>query len=118
MTTITSSRSRKYEVPARRTTLRRRLATAALVASAVIVGGMGWRWVLVEATTDYGTAPDSIAAQPASVPITKHAPPPVGVEVIVLDVHTAHPPVPTVTPPKARPSTTSSRPRSQSSGAR
>ena len=119
MTTITGSSSRKYEVQARAaTTVRRRLATAAFVALALIVGVLGWRWVLVEATTDYGPAPDSIAAEPTSRPVTKHAPPPVGVEVTVLDVHTARPESPTATPTKARPAATSSRPRPQSKGAR
>ena len=111
MTTIASSRSRKYEVRARPTmTVRRRLAAAAFVASAVIVGVFGWRWVLVEATTDYGPGPDSVAAEPAR-PVIKHAPPPVGVEVIVLDVHTASPASSMTTPAKARPAAPSSRPR-------
>jgi hypothetical protein len=115
MTIIASSRSGKNEVPARRTTtVRRRLATAAFVASAVIVGVFGWRWVLVEATTDYGPA-DPVAAEPAR-PVSRHAPPPVGVEVTVLDIHTASPASPTATPAKARPAP-SSRPRPLSKSA-
>src|SRR5262245_47415312 len=110
MTVIASSRSGKIEVPARRTTtVRKRLATAAFVASAVIVVVFGWRWVLVEATTDYGPA-EPVAAEPAR-PVTRHAPLPAGVEVTVLDVHTASPASPTATPAKARPAAPSSRPR-------
>lgn len=118
MTTIASSRSGKYKVADRPTmTVRRRLATAAFVASAVIVGVFGWRWVLVEATTDYGPGPDSFAAEPAR-PVAKPAPPPAGVEVTVLDVHTASPASSTATPTKARPAAPSSRPRPLSKSAR
>ena len=110
MTIIASSRPGKIEVPARpTTTVRRRLATAAFVASAVIVGVFGWRWVLVEATTDYDPA-EPVATEPAR-PVTRHAPPPVGVEVTVLDVHTASAASPTAAPATARPAAPSSRPR-------
>ena len=116
MTIIASSRSGKNEVPRRTTTVRRRLATAAFVASAVIVGVFGWRWVLVEATTDYGPA-EPVATEPAR-PVARHAPPPVGVEVTVLDVHTASSASPAVTPANARPAASNSRQRPLSKSAR
>jgi hypothetical protein len=101
-------------VAARRTaTVPRRLATAAFVASALIVGVLGWRWALVEATTDYGPEPDALVAAPAMRPVTKPMPPPAGVEVTVLGVQTAAPPSPT----KARPAAPKARPRPQSKGA-
>ncbi|HEY0988210.1 MAG TPA: hypothetical protein VGD80_14195 [Kofleriaceae bacterium] len=102
-------------MPRRTTTVRRRLTTAAFVASAVIVGVFGWRWVLVEATTDYGAA-EPVAAEPR--PVARHAPPPVGVEVTVLDVHTASSASPAATPAKARPAASNSRPRPLSKSAR
>ena len=115
MTIITSSHAGTFEVAARPTiTVRRRLITAVCVASALIVGVLGWRWALVEATTDYGPGPDALVAEPVTRPVTKPAPPPSGVEAIVLDVHTA----PSTAPTKARPSVRSSRPRPQSRTAR
>ena len=116
MTIITSSRSGMYEVAARPTiTVRRRLATAAFVASALLAGVLGWRWVLVEATTEYGPEPEALVAEPATRPVAKQVLPPAGVEATVLDVHTAA--VPT-TPAKARAAIRNSRPRPQSKGAR
>lgn len=73
-------------------TARRRLATAAIVAAVMIVGVLGWRWALVEATTDYGPEPDSIASEPEVRPHVKHSPPEIELEVTVLDVHTANVP--------------------------
>src|SRR5688500_14568523 len=105
MTIITSSRAGNLEVADRPTvTVRRRLVTAACVASALIVGVLGWHWVLVEATTDYGPGPESLVSQPATRPVTKHVPPAVGVEATVLDVYTA----PAIAPTKARPAVRSS----------
>jgi hypothetical protein len=80
---------------------RRRFATAALVAAAMIVGVLGWRWVLVEATTDYGPGPDSLVTEPEVRPHAKHSPPPIELEVTVLDVHTATAPIPGAASPKA-----------------
>jgi hypothetical protein len=88
--------------PARPTsTARRRFATAAVVAAAMIVGVLGWRWVLVEATTDYGPAPDSLVTEPEVRPHAKRSPPPIEFEVTVLDVHTATVPFPGAVSPKA-----------------
>jgi hypothetical protein len=115
MTVITSSQWGKLEVAARPTiTVRRRLATAACVTSALIAGVLAWRWALVEATTDYGPSPEALVAEPATRPVTTPVPPPIGVEATVLDVHTA----PAIAPTKARPSVRSSRPRLQPKSAR
>ena len=75
----------------RSSSARRRLAKAAVVAAAMIAGVLAWRWALVEATTDYGPGPDSLATVPVVRPYAKHAPPPMELEVTVLDVHTAPP---------------------------
>ena len=84
-----------YNSPARPTsTARRRFATAALVAAAMIVGVLGWRWVLVEATTEYGPGPDSLVGEPDVRPRAKRSPPQIDLEVTVLDVHTAKAPAP------------------------
>jgi hypothetical protein len=85
---------------ARSSSAPRRLATAAVVAAAMIAGVLAWRWALVEATTDYGPSPDSLSAEPALRPYTTHAPPPMELEVTVLDVHTAAA-VPAVRAPRA-----------------
>src|SRR5262245_32979369 len=77
--------------PARPSSARRRLATAALVAAGMIAGVLGWRWALVEATTDYDAGPDGLATEPVVQPYAKHTPPPMELEVTVLDVHTATP---------------------------
>jgi hypothetical protein len=70
---------------------RGRLAKTAVIAAAMIAGVLAWRWALVEATTDYGPSPDSLATEPMVRPNAKHAPPPMELEVTVLDVHTAPP---------------------------
>ena len=79
------------ESDARPSSARRRLATAAVVAAAMIAGVLAWRWALVEATTDYGPGPDSLATEPVVRPYATHAPPTMELEVTVLDVHTASP---------------------------
>ena len=79
---------------ARPSSARRRLAQAAVVAAAMIAGVLAWRWALVEATTDYGPSSDSLATEPAVRPYAKHAPPPMELEVTVLDVHTLPPVAP------------------------
>lgn len=76
---------------ARPSSARRRLAMAAVVAAAMIAGVLAWRWALVEATTDYDSGPDSLATEPVVRPYAKHSPPPMELEVTVLDVHTAAP---------------------------
>jgi hypothetical protein len=115
MTIITSSRSGTLEAVAHTCTrVRRRLVTAAFVTTALFVGVLGWHWVLVEATTDYGPGPEALVAEPAARPVAKRVLPPVGVEATVLDVHTA----PSTAPTKARPAVRNSRPRQQSKGAR
>jgi hypothetical protein len=92
----------KYDSPARPPgTARRRFATAAVVAAALIIGVLGWRWVLVEATTDYGPAPESLAIEPEVRPHAKHSPPPIELEVTALDVHTAKEPFPGAASAKA-----------------
>ncbi|HSS02791.1 MAG TPA: hypothetical protein VLM79_37275 [Kofleriaceae bacterium] len=73
-----------------RPSARRRLAKAAVVAAAMIAGVLAWRWALVEATTDYAS-PDSLATEPVVRLYAKHTPPPMELEVTVLDVHTAPP---------------------------
>ena len=70
---------------------RRWLAKSAVVAAAMIAGALAWRWALVEATTDYGADPEALTTVPAVRPYAKHAPPPMELEVTVLDVHTAPP---------------------------
>ena len=55
----------------------------------MIVGALGWRWALVEATTDYGPETDAPTGDPEVRPYVKHSPPPAELEVTVLDVHTA-----------------------------
>jgi hypothetical protein len=91
--TVDSHRIGNSDSPARPTsTARRRLATAAVLLAAMIVGALGWRWALVEATTDYGPEPDALTGDPEVRPYVRHSPPPVELEVTVLDVHTAKAP--------------------------
>ena len=75
----------------RRSSARRWLAKAAVVAAAMIAGVLAWRWALVEATTDYGPETDSLTTEPVVRAYAMHAPPPMELEVTVLDVHTAPP---------------------------
>lgn len=61
-------------------TLRRRVATAVVVSAAMIIGVLGWRWALVEATTEDGPDPDALV-EPAT--------PQIHFDVRVLDVRPA-----------------------------
>jgi hypothetical protein len=70
-------------------TARRRLAIGTIVVASMIAGVLGWRWALVEATTEYSPEPDSAASDAEARPHAKRSPPPIELEVTVLDVHTA-----------------------------
>jgi hypothetical protein len=98
------------ESPARTSSARRWLAKAAVVAAAMIAGVLAWRWALVEATTDYGPNPDSLTTEPAVQPYAKHAPPPMELEVTVVDVRTA-PPAPAARGPHAPATSTATEAR-------
>lgn len=102
------------EPQARRSSVRKRFAMAAVVAAAMIVGVLGWRWALVEATTDYGPGPDSLTVEPAVRPVAKQAPPTMELEVTVLDVHTAPAPPAAARAPLKPAAAAPARPRPRS----
>src|SRR5262249_55780569 len=71
-----------------RMTLRKKIAIAAIVVLVAIASVLGWRWVLIAATTEDAPPPESVA-QPNVQPAHRPSPPPADLEVTVLEVRTA-----------------------------
>jgi hypothetical protein len=87
---------------------RRQLALVALAAFGVVACVLGWRWALVVATTE-----DAPAFDPAGAPM--RAPPPVELEVTILDMRPV--PVPETAPAPTAASTAAAAPTPTSSAA-